>query len=86
MANTKQKNPLETVTLSLSVTPGIFAFITRLMNTHFYGRSENETAAQILSAEVKRLVMMGELDSMASKSPTTVAARTEEGSTEENQG
>jgi hypothetical protein len=70
--STRPRNRLETATLNACVTPGIYALVLKLTDTHFFGRTEHETAAMILSAEVKRLQTSGELDNLVAKAPVTV--------------
>lgn len=75
---TKPKNRLETESVTASITPGILALLEKLTDTHFFGRNVNETASQILSAEVKRIAMSGELDALISKAPVVVNRKDDE--------
>ena len=70
--STKPKNRLETESVTASITPGILALLEKLTDTHFFGRNVNETASQILTAEVKRIATSGELDNLISKAPVTL--------------
>jgi hypothetical protein len=72
-SKTKPANRLGTETVTASVTPGIYALIQKLTDTHYFGRTENETASLILAAEVKRLALTGEIDNLISKAPTVLA-------------
>lgn len=79
--STKPKNRLETESVTASITPGILALLEKLTDTHFFGRNVNETASQILSAEVKRIAMSGELDNLISRAPVVIQ-RKEDDNTE----
>jgi hypothetical protein len=70
--NTKPKNRLGTATVTTSITQRVLALLKKLTDTHWFGRNVNETALQILSAEVKRMVMSGEMNALASKAPVVV--------------
>jgi hypothetical protein len=68
-SKTKPKNRLGTETVTASLTPGIFVFLEQLTDTHYFGRNANETASKILSDEVKRLSLSGELENLIAKAP-----------------
>jgi|HubBroStandDraft_1064217.scaffolds.fasta_scaffold91215_1 hypothetical protein len=76
--NTKPKNRLGRATVAASIPPGILALLEKLTDTHFFGRNVNETASQILSAEVKRMAMSAEMDALASKASVVVPSENAE--------
>lgn len=58
------KNLIATDQLTLTLSVGILAQLTQLTLTHAYGKNNADTAERILIAEVKRLLMSGEVDEL----------------------
>jgi hypothetical protein len=79
---TRPPNRLDTETIPVSITPGVLALLEKLTDTHFFGRTVNDTAALILGAEVKRIVMSGELDSLIAKAPVPITSTADSSSEE----
>ena len=46
------KNTLNTVSIKVSTTPGVWALLEKLTRTHRFGKNEAETAERILQAAV----------------------------------
>ncbi len=73
----KSKNLVGTVPLTLSVTKGINGYLELLCRTHLFGKTAAETAAQIVTAEVKRLIASGELAAYQARQPVDTSGDVE---------
>jgi hypothetical protein len=51
----RQKNTVETVQITLSVTPAVRDFLERLSESGFYGKNIAETAADLLKEKLRDL-------------------------------
>jgi hypothetical protein len=65
----KPSNPVDTDGLDLIVPAGLKAQLRRLTSTHLFGKNANETAVQILAAEVRRLIVSGEMQKFLDQAP-----------------
>jgi hypothetical protein len=73
----KPKNSVASEQLLLTVSPGLIALLERITDTQFYGKNVNETSVQIIEAEVRRLVVSGELAQLLATRPVTQAGKEE---------
>jgi hypothetical protein len=55
--------------LTLSLTPGMYAYLEELSMTNAYGKSAADTAETILLNELRRMLFAGELETLRSKMP-----------------
>jgi len=51
----RQKNSVETIQITLSVTPTIRDFLDQLSQSGFYGKNSAETAAELLKAKLREI-------------------------------
>lgn len=51
----RQKNSVETIQITLSVTPAIRDFLDQLSQSGFYGKNSAETAAELLKAKLREI-------------------------------
>ena len=51
----RQKNSVETVQITLAVTPAIRDFLDQLSQSGFYGKNSAETAAELLKAKLREI-------------------------------
>jgi len=51
----RQKNSVDTVQITLSVTPAIRDFLDRLSQSGFYGKNNAETAADLLKLKLREI-------------------------------
>ncbi len=51
----RQKNSVETVQITLSVTPAIRDFLDQLSQSGFYGKNTADTAAELLKAKLREI-------------------------------
>jgi hypothetical protein len=75
----KPKNTIASEALPLTLTPGVIEQLERITATNLYGKNANETAAQILSHEIRRLILSGELDKLLATRPLTPDGRSDAG-------
>lgn len=76
----KPKNTIASEPLPLTLTPGVVEQLERITATNLYGKNANETAAQILSQEIRRLILSGELERLLAARPLNPSERTDDGS------
>ncbi len=74
----KNKNVVDGDEMTLSLPEGARAHLETICRTHLYGKNASETAAQFVLAEIRRLVVSGELDKLLART-ASLATTTKEG-------
>lgn len=63
----RKPNKVETVTLTLSTTPGVFGYLERLVGMELYGKTPPEVAERMLSERIRELQERGVFERRASR-------------------
>jgi len=66
----REKNVVDGDEVTLSLPEGAKAHLEVLCRTHLYGKNPAETAAEIVTAEIRRLIVSGELDKLLARTAT----------------
>jgi hypothetical protein len=71
----RQKNSVDTVQITLSVTPAIRDFLDQLSQSGFYGKNSADTAAELLKLKLRELSTQPGMPGLAAPGENVVASR-----------
>ena len=57
----RRQNHLETIQVTLALTPGIHIYLGDLVATHLYGKNPTEAAARLIDKQIESLLEKGVL-------------------------